>query len=120
MHDVQFNTLPLHNMYPLPLSVLVPFEPSLSLLCLPSSFCHLLLNHLLILFHVPHREYNEWIMVKLQQVSELVTQADKLMKREVSFIEGYPLSSLLETDAFSLLKEAEVLMSSLVSCAATY
>ena len=54
-------------------------------------------------------------MVKLQQMSELVTQADQLTKREVRFIEGYPLSSLMETDAFDLLKEAEVLMSSLVS-----
>lgn len=55
-------------------------------------------------------------MVKLQQMSELVKQADELTKREARFVEGYPLSSLMETDAFSLLKEAKVLMSSLVSC----
>lgn len=62
------------------------------------------------------REYNEWIMVKLQQMSELVSQADQLTKREIRFIESYPLSTLMKTEAVSLLKEAKVLMESLVSC----
>ena len=54
-------------------------------------------------------------MVKLQQMSQLVSPADDLTKREAKFIEGYPLATLLKQEAAGLLSEADVLMASLVS-----
>ena len=57
-----------------------------------------------------HREYNDWIMVKLQHMSELVTQADEFIKREVSFIQTFPLDDILTEDAEELLKETDSLV----------
>lgn len=61
------------------------------------------------------REYNEWIMVKLHQMSQLVSQANDITERELKFIEAYPLHSLLETQAAGLLEEAKQIMENLVS-----
>lgn len=44
-----------------------------------------------------------------------VSQADDFTKREVRFVESYPLSTLMQTEAAGLLKEAETLVDSLVS-----
>ena len=61
------------------------------------------------------REYNEWIMVKLHQMSQLVSQANDITERELRFIEAYPLDSLLETQAATLLEEAKQIMDNLVN-----
>ena len=47
-------------------------------------------------------------------MSQLVSQADELTKREVRFVESYPLSTLMDTEAAALLREAEELVDSLV------
>ena len=53
-------------------------------------------------------------MVKLHQMSQLVSQANDITERELRFIEAYPLDSLLETQAATLLKEAKQIMENLV------
>ena len=54
-------------------------------------------------------------MVKLHQMSQLVSQASDITERELKFIEAYPLHSLLETQAAGLLEEAKQIMENLVS-----
>ena len=54
-------------------------------------------------------------MVKLHQMSQLVSQANDITERELKFIEAYPLNSLLETQAAGLLEEAKQIMENLVS-----
>ena len=54
-------------------------------------------------------------MVKLQQMSQLVSQANDITERELKFIESYPLASLMETQAAGLLKKAKQIMENLVS-----
>ena len=54
-------------------------------------------------------------MVKLHQMSQLVSQANDITERELRFIEAYPLDSLLETQAAALLEEAKQIMDNLVS-----
>lgn len=56
------------------------------------------------------REYNEWILLKLQHMNELVTQAQDLVQRELHFIQTFPLASILKEDAEELLKEADSLV----------
>ena len=54
-------------------------------------------------------------MVKLHQMSALVSQANEITERELRFIAAYPLSSLLETEASRLLQEAKQIMDNLVN-----
>ena len=54
-------------------------------------------------------------MVKLHQMSALVSQANEITERELRFIAAYPLSSLLETEAGGLLQEAKKIMDNLVN-----
>ena len=54
-------------------------------------------------------------MVKLHQMSALVSQANEITERELRFIAAYPLSSLLETEAGGLLQEAKQIMDNLVN-----
>ena len=53
-------------------------------------------------------------MVKLHQMSQLVSQASDITERELRFIEAYPLESLMETEAAPLLEEAKKIMENLV------
>ena len=58
----------------------------------------------------PLREYNDWIMVKLQHMAELVKEAEDIIQREVNFIQTYPVKRILQEDAKELLKEADELV----------
>ena len=57
-----------------------------------------------------HREYNDWILMKLKHMNKLVTQAQDLVQRELHFIQSFPLLGLLKEDAEELLKEADSLV----------
>ena len=54
-------------------------------------------------------------MVKLHQMSVLVSQANEITEREMRFIAAYPLSSLMETEVGRLLEEAKQIMENLVN-----
>ena len=53
-------------------------------------------------------------MVKLHQMSQLVSQANDMTERELKFIKAYPLDRLMETPATGLLEEAKLIMDNLV------
>ena len=57
-------------------------------------------------------------MVKLHQMSLLVSMANQFTQGELRFIESYPLDSLMESRAEGLLEEAKKIMDNLVcTCA---
>ena len=95
------------------LSALSSFVFYLLLLFLFCCFVILLLFvSLLFLFCccVYNREYNDWIMVRLQHMNDLVTQGSELVQREVLFIQNFPLEEILKTDVEELLREADSLV----------
>lgn len=60
--------------------------------------------------HLYLREYNDWIMVKLQHINDLVTQGEELIQRAENFVECFPLEDPLLADSEALLKEADQLV----------
>ena len=62
------------------------------------------------------REYDEWVRLKLTQMGTLVDHEASLVSRELAFVQALPLASLLSVDAAPLLKEAQMLVTSRVSC----
>ena len=61
------------------------------------------------------QEHNDWVKMKLQQMSSLVTEARAIVNREGEFVQSFPLERLLREDATVLLKEADELVASHVS-----
>ena len=56
------------------------------------------------------REYNDWTMVKLQHMNDLVILREELILRSENFVESFPLENSLSVDADTLLKEADQLV----------
>lgn len=65
---------------------------------------------------IVQREFDDWVRHKLQQMNALVTTATEVVQREVDFVEGFPLQTLLSEDATALLKEADILVAKQVGC----
>jgi len=59
-------------------------------------------------------EYNDWIMMKLQKMSTIVSQSELLVKEKFEFVENYPVDELFQQNAAQLLRDADKLVASQV------